>query len=159
VEAYGSVDDPASHAARGMTLRNRTMFGPPGYLYVYISYGIHICANVVVGPAGVASAVLLRAGELESGEDLARGRRGDPAARIGIASGPGRLGSALGLQIGDDGANLLESGEVHLLPPSRPPTSIESGHRVGITRATSRAWRFWERGNSEVSRFRRGLRE
>lgn len=156
VEAYGGTDDPASHAARGQTSRNRAMFGPPGRLYVYRSYGIHLCANVVVGSAGSAAAVLLRAGEVESGSDIARDRRGSPPERIGLASGPGRFGSALGLRINDDGIDLREPRGVHLLSPVRPMTNIESGPRVGISRAADRPWRFWEQGNPEVSRYRPG---
>ena len=99
VEAYGGTadhDDPASHAHRGRTARNGTMFGPPGHLYVYRSYGIHLCANVVCGPDGLAGGVLLRAAEVIEGEDLVRARRG-PRARGELAAGPGRLGQALGL--------------------------------------------------------------
>lgn len=156
VEAYGGDDDPASHAARGQTQRNRAMFGSPGHLYVYRSYGIHLCANVVVGPAGSAAAVLLRAGEVVSGKNLARERRGNPASDIGLASGPGRLGSAAGLRASDDGVDLRQPGEVSLLPPDQSPPRIDSGPRVGISLATDRPWRFWEQNSPEVSRYRRG---
>ena len=108
VEAYMGEADPGSHAYRGPTPRTRIMFGPAGFLYVYFSYGMHWCANVVCGPPGAASAVLLRAGEVVEGVDAARARR--PAARreADLARGPARLTSALGVDGGCDGADLVE---------------------------------------------------
>ncbi len=107
VEAYGGSDDAASHAFRGKTNRNAVMFGPPGHLYVYLSYGIHCCANVVCGPEGIATAVLLRAGTAVEGESTIRSRRGEgvPAARL--LDGPGKLCQALGIDRSFDGADLV----------------------------------------------------
>jgi DNA-3-methyladenine glycosylase len=161
VEAYsGEGEDPASHAHRGPTPRAAIMFGPPGRLYVYFSYGVHWCANVVVGPEGRGSAVLLRAGEVVVGEDLARSRR--PAARSvrDLAGGPARLTQALAVGPDDKGTDLLDpssSVRLHRPPPSHPaPASVSAGPRVGISVATSLPWRFWETGAPSVSAFRAG---
>jgi DNA-3-methyladenine glycosylase len=110
VEAYDGERDPGSHAYRGRTARNAVMFGPAGHLYVYRHLGLHHCVNVVTGPAGVASAVLLRAGEVVVGEDVALARRlarGVVRSDVDLARGPARLTVALGLHLGDDGADLL----------------------------------------------------
>jgi DNA-3-methyladenine glycosylase len=157
VEAYsGEGQDPASHAHRGPTPRAEIMFGPPGRLYVYFSYGVHWCANVVVGPEGRGSAVLLRAGEVVLGEELARGRR--PAARIvrDLARGPARLTQALGIGPDDRGADLLDPGSSVRLHSGSPPRAISAGPRVGISQATDLPWRFWETGAASVSVFRPG---
>ena len=108
VEAYEGPDDPASHAFRGPTGRNEIMFGPPGFLYVYFVYGMHWCANIVCGPPGRPSAVLIRAGEVVAGIDAARQRR--PAAKQDreLARGPARLAQALGLSGTDNGVDLLD---------------------------------------------------
>ena len=105
VEAYGGADDPGSHAFRGRTRRNAVMFGPPGHLYVYFTYGMHHCANVVCGPDGEASAVLLRAGEVVSGHDVARDRRPGSSDRD-LARGPARLCRALAIDLSVDGSSL-----------------------------------------------------
>jgi DNA-3-methyladenine glycosylase len=166
VEAYlGDGTDPASHAHRGPTARNRAMFGPPGRLYAYRSYGIHVCANVVCGPAGHGAAILLRAGEPLCGEARMRGLRGlDGAAtarstRRAIASGPGRLAEALGLALSDDGQSLLR-GRLTLLPPANdaPRPRIEAGPRVGITQAADLPYRFFDAASDCVSAFRAGGR-
>ncbi|HUU61596.1 MAG TPA: DNA-3-methyladenine glycosylase [Acidimicrobiia bacterium] len=138
LEAYGGPDDPASHAFGGPTARNASMFGPAGTLYVYRSYGVHWCMNAVTGPAGRASAVLLRAGRPLAGEEHMRRRRGR-ADHLG--DGPGRLSQALGVTGEQDGASLFD-GPVRLL--GEPPAGgrVESGPRVGITRAAGRPWRF-----------------
>ena len=157
VEAYsGEGQDPASHAHRGPTPRAAIMFGPPGRLYVYFSYGVHWCANVVVGPAGRASAVLLRAGEVVVGEELARSRR--PAARTSrdLARGPARLTQALGIGPDDRGTDLLAPGSGVRLYRGPAPTSISAGPRVGISLATDLPWRFWESDVPSVSVFRPG---
>jgi DNA-3-methyladenine glycosylase len=157
VEAYsGAGEDPASHAHRGPTPRAEIMFGPPGRLYVYFSYGVHWCANVVVGPAGRGSAVLLRAGEVVVGEELARSRR--PAARTArdLARGPARLTQALAIGPDDRGAELLTGGASVSLHRGDAPASISAGPRVGISRATELPWRFWETGAPSVSVFRPG---
>jgi DNA-3-methyladenine glycosylase len=157
VEAYsGAGEDPASHAHRGPTPRAEIMFGPPGRLYVYFSYGVHWCANVVVGPAGRGSAVLLRAGEVVVGEELARSRR--PAARAArdLARGPARLTQALAIGPDDRDAELLTGGASVRLHRGPVPASISTGPRVGISRATGLPWRFWETGAPSVSVFRPG---
>jgi DNA-3-methyladenine glycosylase len=161
VEAYDGANDPGSHAYRGRTPRNDVMFGPPGVLYVYFSYGMHWCANVVCGPAGRASAVLLRAGEVVDGVELARLRR--PAARVDrdLARGPARLTEALGLDGSHDGAP-LNGHALHLRPRQRslPRRTISSGPRVGVSGAGGDAesfpWRFWLTGDPTVSAYRPG---
>ncbi|MDQ0538203.1 DNA-3-methyladenine glycosylase [Curtobacterium flaccumfaciens] len=109
VEAYSGPTDPGSHGHRGMTERNRHLFGPPGTLYAYRSYGIHTCVNVVSGPAGTSSGSLLRGAQVVEGLDLARARRGPTVADVALARGPGNLGGALGAVLGqDDGTSLLD---------------------------------------------------
>ena len=143
VEAYGGADDPASHAYRGERPRNRTMFGPAGHLYVYVSHGIHVCANVVCGPDGVAKAVLLRGAQVTDGLALAERRRGRsvPGGRL---DGPGKLCQALGIRREDDGVDLFDArGAVRLLEgPRAPAERVVRGPRVGLTRAVERPWRF-----------------
>ena len=159
VEAYsGEGEDPASHAHRGPTPRAEIMFGPPGRLYVYFSYGVHWCANVVVGPPGRGSAVLLRAGQVVFGEEVARGRR--PAARAArdLARGPARLTQALDIGPDDRGADLLDPGSAVRLHRGAAPAAVSVGPRVGISRATDLAWRFWETDAASVSVFRPGGR-
>jgi DNA-3-methyladenine glycosylase len=137
-EAYDQ-EDPASHGFRGATERNRSMFGPPGLAYVYRSYGIHWCLNLVCEEEGVAAAVLVRALEPTHGLDRMRGRRGAEDARL-LCSGPGKLCQALGVHRGHDG-----------LPLDRPPfellagrggVEIARGPRVGITAAADLPWRY-----------------
>lgn len=157
VEAYsGQGMDPAAHSHRGPTPRAEIMFGPPGRLYVYFSYGVHWCANVVVGREGEGSAVLLRAGEVVTGEQLARDRR--PAARTvrDLAGGPARLTQALAIGPGDKGADLLDAAGGVRLHRGSPPASVSAGPRVGISVATELPWRFWETGAPSVSAFRPG---
>jgi len=109
VEAYSGPADPGSHGHRGMTERNRHLFGPPGTLYAYRSYGIHTCVNVVSGPAGTSSGSLLRGAQVVEGLDVARARRGPKVADVALARGPGNLGGALGAVLGqDDGTSLLD---------------------------------------------------
>ena len=157
VEAYsGQGEDPASHAHRGPTPRAEIMFGPPGRLYVYFSYGVHWCANVVVGPAGRASAVLLRAGEVVVGESLARSRR--PAARLArdLARGPARLTQALAIGPDDRGTDLLDPSSGVRLHRGAAPAAVTVGPRVGISVATDLPWRFWATDAPSVSVFRAG---
>jgi DNA-3-methyladenine glycosylase len=157
VEAYsGEGSDPASHAHRGPTPRAAIMFGPPGRLYVYFSYGVHWCANVVVGPEGRGSAVLLRAGDVVVGEELARARR--PAARAvrDLARGPARLTQALAIGPSDKDAHLLSPDSPVRLHRGELPASVSAGPRVGISQATDLPWRFWETGADSVSAFRPG---
>lgn len=155
VEAYLGEIDAASHAWRGPTPRTASMFGPPWHLYVYRSHGIHLCANVVCSPAGEASAVLLRAGEVVDGIDLARMRR--PAAHTDrdLARGPGRLGAALALRLDDDGADLA-AGPIRLRLPDVAIAEIATGPRVGVSRAggPEHPWRFWIAGDLSVSPYR-----
>jgi DNA-3-methyladenine glycosylase len=157
VEAYtGDGTDPAAHSHRGPTPRAAIMFGPPGRLYVYFSYGVHWCANVVVGPEGSGSAVLLRAGEVVVGEHVARSRR--PAARAArdLARGPARLTQALGIGPGDKDADLLDPASTVRLHGGPAPATVSVGPRVGISVATDLPWRFWETDAPTVSVFRPG---
>jgi DNA-3-methyladenine glycosylase len=152
VEAYGGADDPASHAFRGPTLRNAAMFGPPGTLYVYRSYGIHWCANVVCGAEGAGSAVLVRALAPTAGLDEMRGRRPRARRDRDLCSGPGKLCQALGITGGDDGADLLGPGPVRLELGPPAGAAARCGPRVGISVAVERPWRFWLAGDPNLSR-------
>jgi DNA-3-methyladenine glycosylase len=157
VEAYaGDGSDPAAHSHRGPTPRAAVMFGPPGRLYVYFSYGVHWCANVVVGDEGQGSAVLLRAGDIVVGEELATSRR--PAARVprDLARGPARLTQALAIGPDDKDADLLDPSSPVRLHRGDPPADVSAGPRVGISVATELPWRFWETGAASVSAFRPG---
>jgi DNA-3-methyladenine glycosylase len=161
VEAYEGADDPASHAFRGRTERTGVMFGPPGHLYCYFTYGLHWCANVVCGVEGVASAVLLRAGEVVRGADIALERR--PAARrvTDLARGPARLATCLGLGAAQNGVDLCDPASPVRLESvrSRRRPGIEAGPRVGIVSATQRPWRFWLADAPSVSAFKPGGRK
>jgi len=158
-EAYsGEGLDPASHAHRGPTGRNQLMFGPPGFLYVYFTYGMHWCANVVTGPEGRASAVLLRAGEVVDGIDVARTRRPRSTDRD-LCRGPARLAKALALDATVLGADLLDpASPVRLLPRPGQRPRVVSGPRVGITVGTETPWRFWIEGDRTVSPYKPGVR-
>ncbi len=157
VEAYAGETDPASHAGRGRTPRNAIMFGPPGRLYVYFSYGMHWCANLVVGPEGTASAVLLRAGRVVEGVELARSRRGYRVSDRALARGPACLTQALGIGHDDNEVDLL-SDPAFALDPATPSTAVASGPRVGIRYAADVPWRFWLRDDPSVSAYRRSPR-
>lgn len=152
VEAYGGADDPGSHAFRGRTRRNGVMFGPAGRLYCYLSHGLHVCANVSVGAEGDPGAVLLRAGEVVDGLEVARASRPGAGDRD-LARGPGRLCRALGVRLDHDGTDLV-AGEVTLAlgDPGRP---IARGPRTGLRLASERPWRFWIEGEPTVSPYRR----
>jgi DNA-3-methyladenine glycosylase len=155
LEAYDGANDPGSHAFSGMTPRNQVMFGPPGHLYVYFTYGMHWCANLVCGPPGMAGAVLLRAGEVVAGVEVARERR--PAARSDrdLARGPARLAATLGLSRTDNGADLCGPSSLRVLDGTDiDPGRIRSGPRVGLARAADRPWRFWLDGDPTVSVYR-----
>jgi DNA-3-methyladenine glycosylase len=163
VEAYAGQADPASHAYRGPTRRNAVMFGEPGHAYVYFTYGMHFCVNLVCLPEGTASAVLLRAGSVVAGTDLARRRRAvTRSARPGppdrdLARGPARLCQALGIDRRLDGADVTDPGSVlRIRPGSRatPPGAIRRGSRVGVSRAAEEPWRFWVAGDPTVSAYR-----
>ena len=148
VEAYLGADDPAAHTYRGKTARNAAMFGPPGRLYVYFSYGIHHNGNIVCAPAGDGQGCLMRGGEVVAGEELARGRRQRPdRAPIpyeNLARGPGNLGAALGLGLGDNGT------PVRITPREAEPEWV-AGPRIGISKNADAPWRFWTPGNRTVS--------
>lgn len=152
------ADDPGSHAFRGKTQRNAVMFGPAGYLYVYFTYGMHFCANVVCGANGVSSAVLLRAGEVVEGEDVARSRR--PAARSSrdLARGPARLASALGLTREHNGTYLLGEEDIELVGGAESPMGVRTGPRVGVRYPGGDGerfpWRFWIKDDPTVSAYR-----
>ena len=155
VEAYLGLDDPASHAHRGPTPRAAIMFGPPGHLYVYLSYGMHICANVVCEPPGIAGAVLLRAAAVARGEEAVRRRRepaGHQTASAGLLRGPGNLGAGLGLTLADNGLDLCAPGSRLRIAAGTGGAPLAVGPRVGISRATERALRFTWAGHPSVSR-------
>jgi DNA-3-methyladenine glycosylase len=184
VEAYTGKTDPASHAYRAMTARNAVMFGPPGHAYVYFTYGMHFCVNVVCQPAGTASAVLLRAGRVVAGESLARRRRAlrSTAAVPGVitaaipardlARGPARLCQALAITRAQNGADFcVPDSSLRLLPAigvrqaaaagsaddadrAAAQPVISTGPRVGVTAAAEVAWRFWLAGDPTVSAYR-----
>lgn len=160
VEAYlGTGEDPGSHAHRGPTRRTQVMFGPPGHLYVYLSYGMHLCCNIVCSSEGTASAVLLRAGEVVEGVELARARRLSSVRDADLARGPGRLTAALGLVRSDDGADLA-TGELRLELPDAPPPPYATGPRTGVSGVggtVSYPYRFWVPGDPTVSPYRRSL--
>ncbi len=137
-EAY-TADDPASHSFRGRTARNSVMFGRAGRLYVYLSYGIHCCANVVTGRDGDGQAVLLRAVEpLDGVEEMWR-RRG----RLPLADGPGKLCQAFRISLDDDGVDLAGPGPIRIVDDGTPPPADPvAGPRVGISKAIDRPWRY-----------------
>jgi DNA-3-methyladenine glycosylase len=153
VEAYDGPNDPGSHAFRGSTPRSAVMFGPPGRLYVYFTYGMHHCANVVCGPDGTASAVLLRAGEVVEGVDVARERRGTKVDRE-LARGPARLCSAMGIRLIDNRTDLMAGPITLELGDPVEPEAVSTGPRVGLREAADLPWRFWITGDPTVSTYR-----
>jgi DNA-3-methyladenine glycosylase len=162
VEAYGGVPDgpwpdAASHSYRGPSPRNIVMTGTAGGLYTYRSHGIHVCANVVCGPDGIAAAVLLRAGVITGGIETARLRRGQAVPDAGLARGPGNLCSALGITMADNGIDLLDSESAVRLELGGARRSLR-GPRVGVSQAADRPWRFWLDNHPEVSAYRRSPR-
>ncbi|GAA1586874.1 DNA-3-methyladenine glycosylase [Kribbella sancticallisti] len=179
VEAYDGPNDPGSHAFRGQTPRNAVMFGPPGHLYVYFTYGMHFCMNISAGPDGQPSAILLRAGEIIEGVDLARKRRGMPDSPVAkfneaagvlpgrkriqipanpdrdLARGPARMCVALGIDREDDGTDLLaRDSSIQLLPGPGFEGEPATGPRVGLREAADWNWRFWIPGDPTVSPYR-----
>jgi DNA-3-methyladenine glycosylase len=177
VEAYAGASDPASHAYRGKTARNAVMFGPPGHAYVYFTYGMHFCVNLVCLGNGSASAVLLRAGRIIEGEELARARRTRGTTKIpfrDLARGPARLCQALDIDRSLDGADVCvpdsplrmrwpeagtTAGSAAVLargddPPKPSREKVVSGPRVGISAAAEVPWRFWVEGDPTVSAYR-----
>jgi DNA-3-methyladenine glycosylase len=178
VEAYAGETDPASHSYRGRTGRNGVMFGPPGYAYVYFTYGMHFCVNVVCMPAGIPRAVLLRAGRVTAGEDLARRRRarwrseasqGSGLPARDLARGPARLCQALAIDRTQNGADFCSPASELRLRPADPglqagvagvpgaagaAPAIKAGPRVGISAAADIPWRFWLADDPTVSAYR-----
>jgi DNA-3-methyladenine glycosylase len=158
VEAYGGHGaDPGSHAHRGPTPRSAIMFGPSGRLYVYFTYGMHWCANVVTGPEGEASAVLLRAGEVVDGLETARARRPGATDRD-LCRGPARLAKALDLNAGSLGLDLLDPASPVRLLPGDHQGEVLSGPRVGLAAAGDTPWRFWLADEPSVSPYRPAVR-
>jgi DNA-3-methyladenine glycosylase len=170
VEAYADATDPASHAFRGKTARNAVMFGEPGHSYVYFTYGMHFCMNLVCQPPGEAAAVLIRAGRVIAGEELALARRtaprsvggggGGPPGRADLlASGPARLCQALGIGRAQNGADACDPGSLLrvLARPGftgLPPARISVGPRVGVRTGAEVSWRYWIAGDPAVSAYR-----
>ena len=152
VEAYDGPNDPGSHAYRGRTPRNAVMFGPAGHLYVYFTYGMHWCANVVCGPEGSPSAVLLRAGEVVDGVEVARDRRRAARSDRELARGPARLCQALAIGRDQNGHDLR--AEPLTLEPGPPRDDVRRGPRVGLREAPDRPWRFWLPDEATVSAYR-----
>lgn len=149
VEAYRQ-DDPASHTFRGPSRRSATMFGPAGHLYVYFTYGMHYCGNLVCGAVGFGAGVLLRAGEVVDGAAAARERRGDRVPDRDLARGPARLAQAMGWDRSDDGTDMVGAVRAAAEAPA-----VLAGPRTGITKAADTAWRFWVAGDRFVSPYKR----
>jgi DNA-3-methyladenine glycosylase len=156
VEAYlGVGEDPGSHSFRGKTARNAVMFGEPGHLYTYFTYGMHVCANVVCSPEGTASGVLLRAGEVIEGRDVATERRHTSKTPNDLARGPARLAVALGITLADGGVDLAD-GPLRL-ELQHPVAEYSSGPRTGVSGAGGGVefpWRFWIAGDPTVSPYK-----
>jgi len=166
VEAYDGSNDPGSHAFRGLTPRTRVMFGEPGGLYVYFTYGMHYCANLVCGSAGAASAVLLRAGEVMEGVEVARSRRPGVIDRD-LARGPARLAMTLALGRDQNGIDTVATDSpfvaqapIHGSSSGSPGSVVLTGPRVGVSGpggdAAAYPWRFWLEGEATVSAYRPG---
>ncbi|MBV2358068.1 DNA-3-methyladenine glycosylase [Streptomyces sp. J2-1] len=161
VEAYDGPNDPGSHAYRGPTARNAVMFGPPGHVYVYFTYGMWHCMNLVCGPEGRACAVLLRAGEIVEGVELARKRRPTARKDTELAKGPARLATALEVDRSLDGTDACAPGETPLRVLTGTPVSsglVRSGPRTGVSGAGGNAeehpWRYWADDDPTVSPYR-----
>jgi DNA-3-methyladenine glycosylase len=167
VEAYAGASDPASHAYRGKTARNAVMFGPPGHAYVYFTYGMHFCVNLVCLGNGSASAVLLRAGRVIEGEELARARRTRGTSTVpfrDLARGPARLCQALDITRSQDGTDVcVADSPLRMRWPDAGTTDrsaerkVTSGPRVGVSSAAEVPWRFWWEGDPTVSAYRQAV--
>ncbi|MFJ8022700.1 DNA-3-methyladenine glycosylase [Streptomyces sp. NPDC096311] len=154
-EAYSGSADPASHAYRGRTPRNAVMFGRAGHLYVYRSHGLHWCANIVTGADGIATAVLIRAGRVIEGEELARERRGGKVESPRLARGPGNFCQALGITAEHNGTDLLTGASVTLSEGEPVPAALlRVGPRVGVSKAHDWQRRFYLAGDPTVSAYR-----
>jgi DNA-3-methyladenine glycosylase len=157
VEAYDGANDPGSHAFRGRTRRNAVMFGRAGHVYVYFTYGMHWCMNLVCGPEGTASAVLLRAGEVVAGEPLATRRRPTAKTARELARGPARLTLALGVDGSHDGLDATDpASPLTVTVPAGPQVAeVVAGPRVGVAGdGAHQPWRFWLAGEPSVSAYR-----
>jgi DNA-3-methyladenine glycosylase len=159
VEAYlGEGEDPGSHSFRGKTARNAVMFGPPRHLYIYFTYGMHVCANIVCSPEGQSSGILLRAGEVVAGEELARERRGLSVVPRDLARGPARLTKALAISLSDDGLGF--DGYPYSLELAEHPPIAATGPRTGVSGPGGLdefPWRFWIPGDPTVSPYRKAV--
>lgn len=153
VEAYAGPLDPASHAYRGRTDRTAVMFGPPGHTYVYFTYGMHYCVNLVCLEEGTAAAVLMRAGEIIEGRELALKRRPRSSVRD-LARGPARLCEALAIDRALYGADVCDPDSPLRVLPGAPPAEVRTGPRTGVTSAKDVPWRFWIDGDPNVSAYR-----
>ncbi|GAB2522153.1 DNA-3-methyladenine glycosylase [Paramicrobacterium agarici] len=157
LEAYvGNGVDPGSHAHRGKTKRNATMFGEPGHLYAYFTYGMHVCGNIVCAPAEQPSGLLMRGGEVVEGIDIARRRRTTAKSDRDLARGPGRLAVALGIQLADNGSDLFAAP--FDLREGQKPQNVLSGPRTGVSGLGGSdlyPWRFWVEGDRTVSPYKR----
>ena len=154
VEAYRQ-DDPASHSWRGITPRTAVMFGPAGHLYVYFTYGMHFCANVVTGQPGEGSAVLVRALVPLAGLDEMRARRGGARRDVDLANGPAKVCQAFGLDRSHDGLDLVASESLRIGDDGTPPPAVPGvPNRIGISVAVERPWRFFVSGDPHVSKGR-----
>ena len=157
VEAYNGEEDPASHAYRGRTARNAVMYGPAGFAYVYFTYGMHFCVNVSCMPPGTASAVLIRAGQVIAGEELARRRRPARGPDRDLARGPARLCQALGIDRALNGADFCDPASplrLRTRSSSVEKQTICTGPRVGVSAGATVPWRFWLDGEPSVSVYR-----
>ncbi|NEB93787.1 DNA-3-methyladenine glycosylase [Streptomyces bauhiniae] len=158
VEAYDGPNDPGSHAYRGRTPRNDVMFGPPGHVYVYFTYGMWHCMNLVCGPEGTASGVLLRAGEIVEGAELTRERRLSARNDKELAKGPARLATALDVDRALDGTDACATGDTPirvLTGTPVPPEQVRSGPRTGVAGDGGvHPWRFWVADDPTVSPYR-----
>jgi DNA-3-methyladenine glycosylase len=155
VEAYDGENDPASHAYRGRRPRNAVMYGPPGHAYVYFTYGMHFCVNVVCGPEGYASAVLLRAGEVVGGVETAAARRPGASPRD-LARGPARLTLALAIDRALDDADVTGAGPLQVGAGAPvADRAVRRGPRVGVATGAEVPWRMWIDGDPTVSAYRR----
>ena len=154
VEAYCGAEDAGSHAFRGMTRRNATMFGPPGHLYVYFTYGMHWCANAVCGHEGEGVAVLLRAAEPVAGLEVMRARRAKARRDRDVLSGPARLCQAFALTGAEDGADLVTADHgVALVDDGTPPPEAPAvSTRIGLTVGTEHPWRWCTPGSLHLSK-------
>lgn len=153
VEAYGGMDDPASHAYKSKTARNASMFGPPGHLYVYFTYGMHWCSNIVCLPQGDPGAVLIRALVPLTGLEIMHHRRNSDI-RKNLCNGPAKLSQAIGITKDLDGVSLFDPGQNLVIVENKDLAcfGISQGRRIGISKAKDFAWRWWITGEPNISK-------